>query len=55
LVRLPVSQTLSTSLHLSAYEGNFDIFHTLIEAGAELLSKNKYNDTFLHIAVRHGR
>lgn len=51
----PILQTLSTPLHLAAYDGHLKVATALLEAQAPLLAKNKFGDTVFHIAIRHGR
>ena len=55
ICKLPISQTGSTPLHLAAYGGHFSVAEALLQAGAPLLEKNKFGDTFFHIAIRHGQ
>jgi len=50
----PVSHTQSQPLHLVAYGGGYSTAEALLECGVSLLAKNKYGDTFFHIAIRHG-
>ena len=54
LANTRIKQTQSTAMHLAALGGHFEIVRLLIESGAKYNTKNLYEDTFLHIAVRHG-
>lgn len=49
-----ISSTWSTPLHLAAYDGHFEIAEFLLNAGAKFDAQNKFKDTFLHVAIRHG-
>ena len=53
--KMPISHTSSTPLHLAAYGGHYSVAESLLSAGAPLLDKNRFGDTFFHIAIRHGR
>jgi len=54
LCQIQITQTMSTPLHLTAYDGHTECAITLLDSGAPLLFKNKYGDTVFHIAIRHG-
>ena len=45
--------TSSTLVHLVAYKGNLDILKMLLDNGLNLMERNKYGDTCLHLAIRH--
>ena len=47
--------TFSQPVHLVAYNGNIEILEILLANGAELLAKNNWSDTCLHIAIRQNK
>ena len=53
MAQLPMAPSASQPLHLAAYEGHFYTCQALLEAGAVVSAKNRFGDTFLHIAARH--
>jgi ankyrin repeat protein len=55
LARVKIQNTFSNPLHLTAYEGHFETAEVLLRSGSPLLAVNKFNDTVLHIAIRHSR
>lgn len=54
-MKLRIQKTFSAPLHLTGYEGHFEAAEALLEAGASIFAENKFNDTVLHIAIRHGQ
>lgn len=48
-----LSNSFSQPIHLVAYNGNLHILKILLENGAQVVSKNRFGDTPLHIAIRN--
>lgn len=55
IAKEPIAHTQSQPLHLAAYGGHFPIVEAILDAGGTLMAKNRFGDTFLHIAIRHGQ
>ena len=55
LVDIPIEHTQSGPIHLAAYDGHHQVIIALLKNGAQLFAKNKFGDTFFHIAIRHGQ
>ena len=45
----------SMPIHLAAYGGHINIVQMLLEFGAPLMATNRFQDTFMHIAIRHNQ
>ena len=48
-----LSNSFSQPIHLVAYNGNVEILQILLQHGAQILAKNRFGDTCLHIAIRN--
>lgn len=54
VAKIKIQQTQSAPIHLAAYGGHYEIVELLLESGEVWNAKNLYEDTFMHIAIRHG-
>ena len=55
IIHSTVSTSLSSCIHMVAYCGNIELLNFLLDQGANLLARNKFGDTPLHIAIRNNQ